>query len=901
MAITNYHRDVFEYLEAYRAEHPEAGLTYSLRQKNGKDRPRNRYLFTGNDKYISIGLYDPVSNNNKTRTISVYMEYDPVADALKNCILAIVFSDEKLEGQVPTYREIIRQIGQDRFLEYSHNRFELEYPGSDWRVNLQTYLEEHKPIIDRVIQQAGVTALFNIPTANLEAAIEVANQPTPAEVSDDTNYWVFQGNLAQYRIVDALKDGALKTWRVAAHAQRISPGDKVILWITGSEGGCYALAEVNSDVYTGPQEPEEAKYQVTGDDTEMIPRVKLTITDNLWNEPATKAELAANPAFSDFKGGNQGTNFTATQVQYQAILEIIASRGDEIIRSNKPGVRNYWKYSPGKQNSRWENDQQDQVMAISFTDYNTGPLDQFNSQADLDTHLGLPDHPNQTRNLYEFMASAIGDVVFADAGTDKVVGIGIITGPYQYRANDAFPHYRSVQWLATQPWTYTAYQIARYPKLFKNDIFSRSKIWADIIRLYVGQYPQYRPVFEQHGLLQPEQNHSYQQPMSTLYSKNIILYGPPGTGKTYGTIDLAVDIVDGRKSPDHKVNKPRFDQLRQEGQIEFITFHQNYTYEDFVTGLKPDVDNGSLTFQRSYGIFYKVAKRARDNYEASIATGLATVTVKPFQEVFDAFMKPLVEAGTEIEVTMASGIQFVLFDLSERSISYRKANGSTLHTLSIATLKQIYDGEQEISPNGLKPYYKPLSEALTRLGRQTRQNVPLKNYVLIIDEINRANMSRVFGELITLLEEDKRLGADNELTVTLPSGEPFAVPPNLYLVGTMNTADKSLALLDIALRRRFEFIGQYPDYSLLQGQARAILEGLNRAILMHKKSADFQIGHAYFINKADHELTAVLNNRVIPLLLEYFNGRADMVVKILEEAGVTAVLNEHTHQLQAEV
>ena len=100
------------------------------------------------------------------------------------------------------------------------------------------------------------------------------------------------------------------------------------------------------------------------------------------------------------------------------------------------------------------------------------------------------------------------------------------------------------------------------------------------------------------------------------YPKNIILYGPPGTGKTYGTVDLAVDIIDGQTSTEHPVNKARFDQLRKEGQIEFVTFHQNYTYEDFVMGLKPDVTAGNLKFEQREGIFYKIARLARNNFEA---------------------------------------------------------------------------------------------------------------------------------------------------------------------------------------------------------------------------------------------------------------------------------------------
>lgn len=170
----------------------------------------------------------------------------------------------------------------------------------------------------------------------------------------------------------------------------------------------------------------------------------------------------------------------------------------------------------------------------------------------------------------------------------------------------------------------------------------------------------------------------------------------------------------------------------------------------------------------------------------------------------------------------------------------------------------------------------------------------LKNFVLIVDEINRANISRVFGELITLLEEDKRLGNEHPLTVTLPSGESFAVPSNLYIIGTMNTADKSIALLDVALRRRFVFMPMYPDYALIPDFS-AILKPINEQI-RERKGVDFIIGHSYFLNKEISDLPEIFNQKIIPLLYEYFNNRIEPISEILRLSGLTVV--EENYQLQ---
>jgi hypothetical protein len=379
-------------------------------------------------------------------------------------------------------------------------------------------------------------------------------------------------------------------------------------------------------------------------------------------------------------------------------------------------------------------------------------------------------------------------------------------------------------------------------------------------------------------------------PEKVNYPLNTIFYGPPGTGKTYNTILRATEIVENRYIDNYEEAIKIFNSKLHD-QIEFITFHQNYSYEDFIQGIRPDTDNNEeLTFEKRDGVFKLIADRALRNLKESENL---VIPKKSFNDAFNKFISPLEEGEVEeIEVKMTK-VSYYITAVTSKSINFRKDNGSTIHTLSISTLGRMYEAETDLEIKGLQHYYNALLNELLKIGKDKsgiNEKVEKKNYVIIIDEINRANISRVFGELITLIEEDKRSHGSTPLETKLPSGDKFIVPSNLYIIGTMNTADKSIALLDIALRRRFVFEAMYPLYEINGKMVNDadILEKLNKKII-ETKGYDFQIGHSYFMcsNGEAFNLVDCMNNKVIPLLQEYYMNDDKEVKEILKFAGLT--------------
>lgn len=226
---------------------------------------------------------------------------------------------------------------------------------------------------------------------------------------------------------------------------------------------------------------------------------------------------------------------------------------------------------------------------------------------------------------------------------------------------------------------------------------------------------------------------------------------------------------------------------------------------------------------------------------------------------------------------------------AERSVLMEKYKAAIKEgRITFTTFHQSYGYEDFIQ--GLRPDTKnggfnfvPVDGVFKRIADEAIKHGD-KDYVIIIDEINRANISKVFGELITLIEEDKRWGEINALSVTLPSGQAFAVPNNLFIVGTMNSADKSISLIDAALRRRFDFIEVVPNAKIVENTVlKTVLERLNEELFKELDSTDLLVGHAYFMGKDGNDLCDIMNHCVIPLLYEYFYDNSNKVKNILEK------------------
>ncbi|HDZ4946237.1 TPA: AAA family ATPase, partial [Campylobacter jejuni] len=412
---------------------------------------------------------------------------------------------------------------------------------------------------------------------------------------------------------------------------------------------------------------------------------------------------------------------------------------------------------------------------------------------------------------------------------------------------------------------------------------------------------------------------------------NQILYGPPGTGKTYHTIDKALEILgENLESRDDK--KAKFDGYVKNGQIVFTTFHQSYGYEEFVEGIKPVMNNKANSQEIQYeikdGIFKELCEKALDNYENSILNADELNKKIELKEKVENFLNWLLETNEPIGKT--KGGNFFVVEIDNKTIviyseGVERFDGIFNLNLSIfmellkckdefnnATemFKKVFNRDYADRAHtyyfNLVKKFKAYEKQLTaKIENNKNNDNSLKPYIIIIDEINRGNVSKIFGELITLIEPSKRIGEKEELKVTLPySGEEFGVPKNVYIIGTMNTADRSITSLDTALRRRFEFVEMMPDPKELENvnykdvDLQELLTAINTRIeyLLDREKT---IGHAFFVSVENLEdLKKVFQNKIIPLLQEYFYNDYALIDAVLNKNGMLEISVENKDYLK---
>ena len=384
-----------------------------------------------------------------------------------------------------------------------------------------------------------------------------------------------------------------------------------------------------------------------------------------------------------------------------------------------------------------------------------------------------------------------------------------------------------------------------------------------------------------------------QQKDKESFSLNQILYGPPGTGKTYTTVVKAIEILEKRKvdtSENRDDLKKKFDEYIQNGQIKFVTFHQSYGYEEFVEGLRAYTEDKNIHYRVEDGIFKEICKRIKECKEYK-KWKEPQISEDRFDKLYDKYAENLTnysKNGTSNKKLKTSdGYEFYLYKNTAQGIEARSAssaNGNPMPMSKDGLKKILFD------QNNSKSSYR----YGTHPDAVLEDMLSTMSYVLIIDEINRGNISKIFGELITLIEPSKRLGADDEIIVELPySKEKFGVPSNLYIIGTMNTADRSIALMDTALRRRFEFVEMMPEYDELN---ETTIEGINVGEMLktinerieYLYDRDHTIGHAYFMSLKDgadiEELASIFKNKILPLLQEYFYDDWEKIRLVLGES-----------------
>ena len=561
----------------------------------------------------------------------------------------------------------------------------------------------------------------------------------------------------------------------------------------------------------------------------------------------------------------------------------------------KDGKQQVWLFLGGKDANdyHFEEMYDDGVMALCGWD-KVGDLSDCPDKESVDKRRqSIDEYQFNTGNLTGMLhaiANEIneGDIVLAKYSKSDVVGMGVVTGDYRFDDDSVYgKHCRDISWTHKGLW-----HCASILKEFGQDEFpakaltnvTKSKYIPKILEMIEGD---------------SKQDNNNPQTFETMteieilrQKKQIILQGAPGTGKTYKTASIAVGICNPAFTDfaNHQKVMEEYERLLNEGQIAFCTFHQSMDYEDFVEGLKPEVKGNAVEYNVQNGIFKTICEKAQTKEDADITTCIDKYlqSIKGYENKKTI---PTLTGKSELYVWWTEGNDTI----STRSVLSKSEKGDQYSPSPLNIEKVKMQALGEGVENNWRHYAQAFINAVKKEYNLENQ-VSDKPYVLIIDEINRGNVSKIFGELITLLEADKRSGGGtHHISLKLPySKDDFSVPSNLYIIGTMNTTDRSTGTIDYAVRRRFAFvtlesradvIENWCDSQSVASDVKkaalalfAQINGLGRkdssSFIAKHKAADFEledlkVGHSYFMVKDMASLKLKMHYEVVPLIKEY--------------------------------
>lgn len=648
------------------------------------------------------------------------------------------------------------------------------------------------------------------------------------------NYWVFQGNPKVFDFETALIEGILTDWTVTAFKDKIKIGDKVILWIGGNNAGCYALAEITSEPKAKLDSPDSHLWK---EEDKNILKAKIEITHNLVYNPINKSVIDSYESLKHLKVGFQGTNFSATKEEYETILALTNSNITGEYESIKKEL------DPEKLNS---------FLSI---------LRKFIQSKNLkinDERISFNIKKGDNRLVF-----LIGNryVLNIDKKNSKTE-ISFISNNLM---NETIGNFFNKK-----------HEIEAYWNKVENINGYESKIEEGLnFELNRNNKCPFRKFLNQDFINDIYQNNNSMEIKNTQQniSKNTILYGPPGTGKTY-------------KLKNEYFSKYTLSENSISPEANFEDVVSGLTWWQVIALALLEIGTNKVNdILENRWVAKKAQLSESKNVRATIWGTLQMHTIQESETVaYSQRQTPLLFNKTddkkwELLISEVKEQAPELIEILDSITNFKPNPNKEIKHYVFTTFHQSFSYEDFIE--GIKPVMSEGQENVTYKIENgifkelclRAQNDPENRYAIFIDEINRGNVSQIFGELITLIEHDKRIGASNEIRVKLPySKKEFGVPMNVDIIGTMNTADRSVEALDTALRRRFSFVEMMPDEKVIADKKftdydrATIMNVINQRIEV-LLDRNYTLGHSYFI-KADFKNS--FENEIMPLLQEYF-------------------------------